>query len=272
MHRIRSSNDATPHSLPPNSTCFRSSAQRRVFPRSNFLEVSLQLRPSRHSRRVFLLDSIEQLQRARSWNERLIHLRFARSAEIRERRIRQTIVKRAAGLVVFVGAALENGGVERMRSNQLIVARSLRIGGFSRVENAVVENERLWIGEMILRLAGAFRNIEEIRDDRDFLSSRRHEEENAHHAANLRTKAKPTRYLMPQKRATHNLHRQHVVLRRFSAIRRPARAYPFRISTTSPRNTVRVKSQTFTASMRQKFRKSCSPSNNFTAVRIKSTS
>ena len=160
-----------------------------------------------------------------------------------------------------------------MRSNELITASRLRTHGLARVEHAIVENEGLWIREMILRFARAFRYIEEIGDDRLLLLFRRHQEKNAHHAPNLPTHAKRSAYLMPQERATHNLHGQHVVLRRFSEGINPLDAsYPFRISTTSPRNTVRVKSQTFTASIRQKFRKSCSPSNSFTADRISSTS
>ena len=142
--------------LSPNPTCFRSSLQRRVFPSSHFLEVPIQLSAGTPSRSILLSNSTQQLQRARPRNQRPIHLRLAGSAEIRERRIRQTRVKRAASLVVFLRAALENGSVQRMRLNELVGASRRRIDGFSGVENAVVENERLWIGEVILRLAGAF--------------------------------------------------------------------------------------------------------------------
>lgn len=204
--------------LSPNPTCFRSSLQRRVFSSRNFLEVSIHLSAWTPSRSILLSNPIQQLQRARPRNQRPIHLRLAGSAEIRERRIRQTRVKRAAGLVVFLRAAFENGSVQRMRLNELVGASRLRIDGFSRVENAVVENERLRIGEVILRLAGAFRDIKEIGDDRHVLSFGRHQEENAHHAPNLPTKSNFAANLMPQKRAAHNLNRQNIVLRRFSAM------------------------------------------------------
>ena len=145
--------------LSPNPTCFRSSLQRRVFSSRNFLEVSIQLSAGTPSRSILLSNSTQQLQRARPRNQRPIHLRLAGSAEIRERRIGQTRVKRAGSLVVFLRAALENGSVQRMRLNELVGASHRRIDGFSGIENAVVENERLWIGEVILRLAGAFRDI-----------------------------------------------------------------------------------------------------------------
>ena len=142
--------------LSPNPTCFRSSLQRRVFPSSHFLEVPIHLSAGTPFRSILLSNSTQQLQRARPRNQRPIHLRLAGSAEICERRIGQTRVKRAASLVVFLRAAFENGSVQRMRLNELVGASRRRIDGFSGVENAVVENERLWIGEVILRLAGAF--------------------------------------------------------------------------------------------------------------------
>ena len=55
-----------------------------------------------------------------------------------------------------------------MRLNELEVARGLRIDGFSWIENAVVKNERFWIGEMILRLARTLRYVEKIRNDGEF--------------------------------------------------------------------------------------------------------